>query len=131
MTDWRPCCRPFDHYPPPEEDLSGGDICSLEEESSTEGNMPLVAHMVVDSLKEAVFEDYNPKRSLGPVAIALAVALLGTLSLLIVNHGLRDPPYVESPRAHAATEAAATADGALITPTRRSSLYSRIVRQLR
>ena len=30
-------------HPPAEEDLGGGDICSLEEKPSTEDNMPLVA----------------------------------------------------------------------------------------
>jgi hypothetical protein len=65
------------------------------------------------------------------VAIALTVAVFGALSLLIVDHGMRDRPYVESPRAHAASEAAAQAGGALITPTRRPSLYSRIVGRLR
>jgi hypothetical protein len=56
------------HHPPPEEDLGGGDICSLEEKPSTEDNMPLVAHVAVGSPKEGEFEDYNPKRSLRPVA---------------------------------------------------------------
>jgi len=66
-----------------------------------------------------------------PAGIAVAVAVFGALSLLIVDHGLWNRPYVESSRAHAATEAAAKADGALITPTRKPSLYSRIVRRLR
>src|ERR1700733_9327076 len=51
-------------HPPPEEDLGGGDICSLEEKPSTEDNMPLVAQVIVDPPKEAEFEDYNRKRSL-------------------------------------------------------------------
>jgi hypothetical protein len=61
----------------------------------------------------------------------IAVAVFGALSLLIVDHGLWNRPYVESARAYTATEAAAKADGALITPTRKPSLYSRMVRQLR
>jgi hypothetical protein len=81
--------------------------------------MPLVAYVAVDSPKEAEFEDHNPKRFLRPAAIALTVAVFGMLSLLIVDHGLRNRPYVESPRAHAASEAAAQAGGAPITPTRR------------
>ena len=119
------------HHPPPEEDLGGGDICSLEEKPSTEDNMPLVAHVAVVYPKEIESEYYNPKRSLAPVANALMVALFGALSLLIVDHGLWNRPYVESARARAASEAAAEAHGALITPTRRPSLYSRIVRGLR
>jgi hypothetical protein len=63
--------------------------------------------------------------------IAVAVAVFGALSLLIVDHGLGNRPYVESAREHAATEAAAKADGALISPTRKPSLYSRIMRRLR
>ena len=70
-------------------------------------------------------------RTTAPAGIAVAVAVFGALSLLIVDHGLWNRPYVESARAHAATEAAAKADGALITPTRKLSLYSRIVRRLR
>jgi hypothetical protein len=112
-------------HPPSEEDLGGGDICSLEEKPSTEDNMPLVAHATADSAEEAEFEDYNPRRSLGALAIALTAAIFGTLSLLIVDHGLWNRPHLESARAHAATEAAAEADGAFVSPTRRPSLYSR------
>jgi hypothetical protein len=102
-------------HPPPEEDLGGGDICSLEEKPSTDDNMPLVAHVTVDTAREAEFEDY--KRSLGAVTIVLTVAVIGLLSLFIVDHGLWNRPYAESARAHAATEAAAKADGAIVTPT--------------
>jgi hypothetical protein len=89
----------FGHHPPPEEALGGGDICSLEEKPSTEDNMPLVAHVIVDPPKDAAFEDYRPKRSQGPVAIALAVAVFGALSLLIVDHGHRTGPTLKA-RAH-------------------------------
>jgi hypothetical protein len=70
-------------------------------------------------------------RTPAPAGIAVAVAVFGALSLLIVDHGLWNRPYVESAREHAATEAAVKADGALISPTRKPSLYSRIVRRLR
>src|ERR1700689_4385614 len=61
-------------HPPPEEDLGGGDICSLEEKPSTEDNMPLVAHVaVVDPPKEVESEYHNPNQSLRPAAIALMV----------------------------------------------------------
>jgi hypothetical protein len=112
-------------HPPAEEDLGGGDICSLEEKPSTEDNTPLVAHQTTDSAKEVGFDNYNAKRSLVAVASALTIAAFGTLSLLIVDHGLWRRPRVESARAHAATEAAAEADGAFVSPTRRPSLYSR------
>jgi hypothetical protein len=70
-------------------------------------------------------------RTTAPAGIAVAVAVFGALSLLIVDHGLWNRPYVESSRAHAATEAAVKADGALTTPTQKPSLYSRIARRLR
>ena len=102
----------------------------MEEKPSKEDNKPLLAYAVVDSAKEAEFEDYNPKRSIGTVAIALTVAVFGALSLLVADHDLWNRPYVEGARIHAATEAAAEADGAIVTPTHRPSLYSRIVRRL-
>jgi hypothetical protein len=111
-------------HPPAEEDLGGGDICSLEEKPSTEDNMPLLAH-APDSAAEV--EDNHWKRSLGAAAIALTIAVFGVLALLIVDHGLWERPYRESARAHAATEAAVEADGGFVTPTRRPSLYSRTV----
>jgi hypothetical protein len=115
-------------HPPAEEDLGGGDICSLEERPSTEDNMPLLAH-AVDSAGETEVEDIHRKRSLEAAAIALTAAVFGVLALLIVDHGLWERPYHESARAHAATEAAVEADGAFVTPTRRPSLYSRTVPQ--
>lgn len=33
--------RPATAHPPPEEDLGGGDICSLQEEPSTDDDRPL------------------------------------------------------------------------------------------
>jgi hypothetical protein len=113
-------------HPPAEEDLGGGDICSLEEKPPTEDNMPLLAH-APDSAGEAEVEDNHWKRSLGAVAIALTVAVFGVLALLIVDHGLWERPYHESARARAATEAAVDADGAFVTLTRKPSLYSRTV----
>jgi hypothetical protein len=111
-------------HPPAEEDLGGGDICSLEDKPSTEDNMPLVAH-ALDCATGV--EDNHWKRSLEAAAIALTVAIFGVLALLIVDHGLWERPYHESARANAATEAAVEADGAFVTPTRRPSLYSRTV----
>jgi hypothetical protein len=111
-------------HPPAEEDLGGGDICSLEEKPSTEDNMPLVAH-ALDCATGV--EDNHWKRSLEAAAIALTVAIFGVLALLIVDHGLWERPYHESARAHAATEAAVEADGTFVTPPRRPSLYSRTV----
>jgi hypothetical protein len=113
-------------HPAAEEDLGGGDICSLEEKPSTEDNMPLVAH-APDFAGETEVEDHQRKRSLEAAAIALTVAVFGVLALLIVDHGLWDRPYHESARAHAATEAAVAAGGGFVTPTRRPSLYSRTV----
>jgi hypothetical protein len=114
-------------HPPPEEELGGGDICSLEERPSTEDNMPLVVHVAPEPAKGVEFEHYHPKRALAGAAIALTIAIFGTLSLLIVDHGLWSRPYFVSARARAATEAAAQADGAFVTPTRKPSLYTRPV----
>jgi hypothetical protein len=113
-------------HPPAEEDLGGGDICSLEEKPSNEDNMPLLAH-APDLVEEIEVEDDHWKRSLGAVAIALTVAVFGVLALLIVDHGLWQRPYRESARAQAATEAAVAADGGFVTATRKPSLYSRTV----
>ena len=113
-------------HPPAEEDLGGGDICSLEERPSTEDNMPLVAH-APDCAGGTEVDEHQRKQSLEAAAIALTVAVYGALSLLIVDHGLWERPYHESARAHAATETAVEADGAFVTPTRRPSLYSRTV----
>ena len=113
--------------PPPEEDLGGGDICSLEEKPSTEDNMPLVVPAAPDPARDVEFEHYHPKRALAGAALACVIAIVGTLSLLIVDHGLWSRPYLVSARARAATEAAAQADGAFVTPTRRPSLYRPLV----
>ena len=54
-----------------------------------------------------------------PVAIAAAVALIGLLALLIVNHGPWTRPVVRAPAAipTSDTAAAAEAAGATATPT--------------
>lgn len=115
-------------HPPPEEDL--GRRRHLLVGRAALGRQHAARRACgCDTVREAEFEHYNPKRSLGAVAIALTVAVFGALSLLIVDHGLWNRPHVESARAHAATEAAAEADGAIVTSTRRPSLYSRNVRR--
>jgi hypothetical protein len=113
--------------PPPEEDLGGGDICSLEHVPSVEDNKPLVAHQAVDTAKypelNSGSDDEDPKRSFGLAWITQTVAVLGLLSLLIVDHGLWNRAHVDSARARiawqTATEAAARAAGATVTPTTR------------
>jgi hypothetical protein len=53
-----------------------------------------------------------------PVAYAVAVAVLGLLSMLIVDHGPWNRPHVQTVEAHyATTGAAAHAAGATVTPT--------------
>ena len=37
------------------------------------------------------------KRSFGPLAVAMTVAVFGLLSLLIVNHGPWNRPHIQSP----------------------------------
>ena len=114
-------------HPPPEEDLGGGDICSLEHVPSAEDHTGLVAHQALETAKhpEPNFqsEDEDPKRSFGVAAITLTVAAFGLLSLLIADHGLWNPAHIDSARAEiawqTATEAAARAAGATVTPTAR------------
>ena len=53
-----------------------------------------------------------------PVAYAVAVAVFGLLSMLIVDHGPWSRPHVQTAEAHyATTSAAARAAGAKVTPT--------------
>jgi hypothetical protein len=56
--------------------------------------------------------------SASPVVYALAVAVFGLLSMLIVDHGPWNRPHVQTAEAHyATTSAAARAAGATVTPT--------------
>ena len=53
-----------------------------------------------------------------PVAYAVAVAVFGLLSMLIVDHGPWSRPHAQTAEAHyATTSAAARASGAKVTPT--------------
>jgi hypothetical protein len=113
-------------HPPPEEDLGGGDICSLEHVPSAEDKL-LDEHQALETAKHpepnSESDDEDPKRSFGVAAITLTVAAFGLLSLLIADHGLWNPARVDSVRAEiawqTATEAAARAAGATVTPTAR------------
>jgi hypothetical protein len=62
---------------------------------------------------------YERKRSLGPIAVAVAVAAFGLFSLVIVNHGPWNGPQVQSPEIARSTTTgeAAQAAGATVTPT--------------
>ena len=53
-------------------------------------------------------------RARSPVGYALAVAVFGLLSMLIVDHGPWNRPHVQTAEAH---YAAARAAGATVTPT--------------
>ncbi len=56
--------------------------------------------------------------SASPVVYALAIAVFGLLSMLIVDHGPWNRPHVQTAKAHyATTSAAARAAGATVTPT--------------
>jgi hypothetical protein len=54
-----------------------------------------------------------------PVVIALAVAIFGLLSMLIVDHGSRNRPQMQTAEVHnySTTGDAARAVGAVVTPT--------------
>jgi hypothetical protein len=56
--------------------------------------------------------------SASPVIYALAVAVFGLLSMLIVDHGPWNRPHVQTAETHyATTSVAARAAGATVTPT--------------
>jgi hypothetical protein len=58
------------------------------------------------------------RRAGNPVVYALAVAVFGLLSMLIVDHGPWNRPHAQTAEAHyATTSAAARAAGATVTPT--------------
>jgi hypothetical protein len=58
------------------------------------------------------------RRAGNPVVYALAVAVCGLLSMLIVDHGPWNRPHLQTAEAHyATTSAAARAAGATVTPT--------------
>ena len=58
------------------------------------------------------------QRSRTPAVCALAIAGLGLLSMLIVDHGPWNRPHAQTAEAHyATTGAAARAAGATVTPT--------------
>jgi hypothetical protein len=66
------------------------------------------------SKKEARFR----RGSASPVIYALAVAVFGLLSMLIVDHGPWNRPHVQTAETHyATTSVAARAAGATVTPT--------------
>jgi hypothetical protein len=58
------------------------------------------------------------RRARSPFLFALAIAVFGLLSMLIVDHGPWNRPHVQTAEAHyATTSAAAHAAGAMVTPT--------------
>jgi hypothetical protein len=58
------------------------------------------------------------RRASSPMVYALAVAVFGLLSMLIVDHGPWNRPHIQTAEAHyATTSAAARAAGATVTPT--------------
>jgi hypothetical protein len=58
------------------------------------------------------------QKARSPVGYAMAVAVFGLLSMLIVDHGPWNRPHVQTAEAHyATTGAAARAAGATVTPT--------------
>jgi hypothetical protein len=62
----------------------------------------------------------NAKQRIGsPVVIALAVAVLGMLAMLIVDHGPWSRPHIQTAETanYTTTGAAAQAAGAAVTPT--------------
>ena len=63
--------------------------------------------------------EHHAKRSVQPVIVAIAVAIFGTLAMLIVDHGPWSRPNVQTAEVanHQTTGAAARAAGAAVAPT--------------
>jgi hypothetical protein len=54
----------------------------------------------------------------GPLVVAIAVAALGVLGMLLVDHGPWNKPHLQTAEVHyPSTKAAASAVGATVTPT--------------
>jgi hypothetical protein len=53
----------------------------------------------------------------GPLAVAMAVAVLGVLGMLLVDHGPWNKPHLQTAGDYPTTKAAAKAVGATVTPT--------------
>jgi hypothetical protein len=67
---------------------------------------------------DAVKNENHGRRARSPLLFALAVAVFGLLSMLIVDHGPWNRPHVQTAESHyATTSAAARAAGATVTPT--------------
>jgi hypothetical protein len=99
--------------PPPEDELGGGDICSLEWKPPTDDDKPL-------DWQESILSTKTPNpRKFVPVAIAVAVAVVSLLALLIVDHGPWNRPVVKDAAAIPQSDTAATARaaGATVSPT--------------
>lgn len=63
--------------------------------------------------------EHQEKRSAQPVIVAIAVAIFGTLAMLIVDHGPWSSPNLQTAEVanHQTTGAAARAAGAAVAPT--------------
>jgi hypothetical protein len=62
--------------------------------------------------------EISSKRIHSPLAAALAVAALGVIGILVVDHGPWNKPHLQTAEVHyPTTKAAASAVGASVTPT--------------
>jgi hypothetical protein len=52
-----------------------------------------------------------------PLVVAIAIAALGVLGMLLVDHGPWNKPHLQTAEVHSSTKAAANAVGATVTPT--------------
>jgi hypothetical protein len=61
---------------------------------------------------------FSLKRIHSPLAAALAVAAIGVIGMLVVDHGPWNKPHLQTAEVHyPTTKAAAAAVGATVTPT--------------
>ena len=64
-------------------------------------------------------EKHSPRKLGSPVVVAAAVAIVGVLAMLVVDHGPWSRPHVQTAEVadHKRTGEAARAAGATVTPT--------------
>jgi hypothetical protein len=61
---------------------------------------------------------HSMRRLRSPLVVAMAVAVLGVLGMLLVDHGPWNKPHLQTAEVHyPSTKAAANAVGATVTPT--------------
>lgn len=70
------------------------------------------------AIAQTAMRNMPVRRVHGPLAVAMAVAVLGILAMLLVDHGPWNKPHLRTAQVnYGTTSAAAQAAGATVTPT--------------